>query len=201
MRKNFTRKICICFFALLFTFSACSRVKNDTQNQGQKSVQNQNQNAENVEIKEAAKESVFPKRQSFVNDFAGVLDKDERQKLESVLNRLKIRAEVDFAITVIDSTDGKSIRNYSLEMARDWEISGENGGILLVIAVKDRRWRIQVDGKLEQYLSDDEINKIGEIMTADLAGQNYFAGLKKCVGKIIDVLAERQKFEPIEFQD
>ena len=72
------------------------------------------------------------------------------------------RAKIDFAIAVVDTTGERSIFDYSLAMAKEWKIGSENGGILLVVAVKDRKWHIQVTKGLENDLPDAEVKKIGE---------------------------------------
>ena len=139
----------------------------------------------------------FPKADGLVNDFAGVLSEKDKQDLEAVLKRLQERAKIDFAIAVVETTGEKSIFDYSLAMGKEWKIGSENGGILLVAAVKDRKWHIQITRNLEDDLTNAEVKKIGEVIVPDFKSKNYGAGIKKVVNKMIAELAKKQGFEAI----
>jgi uncharacterized protein len=139
----------------------------------------------------------FPKADGFVNDFAGVLPENDKQDLESALKKLQERAKIDFAIALVETTGEKNIFDYSLAMAKEWKIGSENGGILLVAAVKDRKWHIQIDKKLEKLLTNEEVKKIGDVVVPDFKSKKYGAGIKKCVNKMIAELAKKQGFETI----
>lgn len=134
----------------------------------------------------------FPKPDGFVNDFADALSEKDEQDLESAMQRLQARAKIDFGVAVVDTTGEKSIFDYSLAMAKEWKIGSENGGILLVVAVKDRKWHIQITRGLEKDLSDTEVKKIGELMVPDFKKGNYADGIRKCVNKMIAELAKKK---------
>jgi uncharacterized protein len=138
----------------------------------------------------------FPKAGGFVNDFAGVLAEKDEQDLEAALRKLQERAKIDFAIALVETTGEKNIFDYSLAMAKEWKVGSENGGILLVVAVTDRKWHIQVTRGLENGLSDAEVKKIGDLVVPDFKNKKYGAGIKKCVNKMIAELARKQGFEP-----
>ncbi len=136
----------------------------------------------------------------FLNDLSGIFSESEKDETERVLRELREKAEIDLGIAVIDTTGGKDISGYSLEMAREWKIGAKNGGALLVVAIKDRGWYIQIDSRLQKDLSNEEIRNIGEVMIPDFREGKYPDGIKKCVEKIISVLAAKQHFAPIKFK-
>lgn len=142
----------------------------------------------------------FQRPTGFLNDLSGIFSESEKEKTERVLRELRDKAEIDLGIAVIDTTGGKDISGYSLEMAREWKIGAKNGGALLVVAVKDRNWYIQIDSRLQKDLSNEEVRNIGELMIPDFREGKYPDGIKKCVEKIISVLAAKQHFDPIKFK-
>ncbi len=136
----------------------------------------------------------------FLNDLSGIFSESEKDETERVLRELRDKAEIDLGIAVIDTTGGKDISGYSLEMARERKIGAKNGGALLVVAIKDRGWYIQIDSRLQKDLSNEDIRNIGETMIPDFREGKFPDGIKKCVEKIIAVLAAKQHFDPIKFK-
>jgi uncharacterized membrane protein YgcG len=139
----------------------------------------------------------FPKAGGFVNDFAGVLSEKEKQDLEAALKKLQERAKIDFGVAVVETTGDRTPFDYSLAMAKEWKIGSENGGILYVIAVKDRKWHIQITRDLEDDLTNAEVKTIGDVLVTDFKNKKYGAGIKKVVNKMIAELAKKQGFEPL----
>lgn len=133
----------------------------------------------------------FPKPTGFVNDFANVLNEQEEAKIEVKLKDFQGRSNVDIAVALVPTTDGQSVSDYSLEMAKQWKIGSENGGALLLVAVEDRQWRIQIDKKLELILPSIEVKAIGETMTPDLKEKKYADAVEKCVDKFIAELTKK----------
>lgn len=134
-----------------------------------------------------------------MNDYAEILDDDSENQFESVLGELRTKAKIDFALAIVRSTNGKNIFDFSLEVAKDWKIGSENGGLLLVVAIDDRTWFIQIDKRLEQNLSNAEVKQIGDTMIPFFKDKKYADGLRKCVETMIESLAEKQKFDPVKF--
>ena len=153
----------------------------------------------NVEVESPPPVHQFPKPNGFVNDFAAIVTATEEENLESVLRRLRERGKIDFAIVIVKSTGSRDIFDYSLAMANEWKVSSENGGILLLVSIEDRKWGIQIDKKLEKKFTNEEIKRLGDLMVPHFREQNYNAGLRVCVKAIADELARRHDFEPVNF--
>lgn len=158
-------------------------------------ISHQNSNAE-LAVQNI--QSPLPPPAGFVNDYANVLDESTKNQLESTLTLLKERSGIEFGIAVIDTTGGQPIKDYSLAVARGWGIGPKDttkgGGLLLLIAVKDRKWRIEVSRSLEKDLPDDVSLEIGKLMNEPFRQQRYSEGVKVCVDAIIGRLAELRGF-------
>jgi uncharacterized protein len=62
----------------------------------------------------------------------------------------------EMVIAIIDSTDGRTIEDYAQELFDKWEIGQKaaNNGLLVLVAINDRKWRVQTGYGLEGVLPD-----------------------------------------------
>ena len=135
----------------------------------------------------------------YVNDNANVIDAGTKERLATILNRLKERADIEFAVVTVPTTGSGDIFSYSLALARGWGIGskeGEKNGLLLVVAVNDRKWQVQVSRHLEGDMPD---TLAGEIARQRLVPQfrqnNYSQGISDFVQAAIATLAEKRGFQ------
>jgi len=134
---------------------------------------------------------------SFVNDTAGVLSDDSKNKLEQKLAALKSAGKIDFAVVTLNTTGEQPIADYSLALARCWSIGGQNpdgSGMLMLLAVDDRKWHLQISRSMEKVLSNEEIQDAGSQMTPFLRERNYLEGIDRFVDATIRTIAPRRKF-------
>jgi hypothetical protein len=102
----------------------------------------------------------LPQLSGLVNDFAAVLEGQTRDLIEKTLADFKSRTGIDISIVTVKTTGDLSAYDYSLGLARRrWERQGDSGkgGLLILIAINDRRWHIQVSRSLEATLPDSEV--------------------------------------------
>jgi uncharacterized protein len=131
-----------------------------------------------------------------VVDDAQVIEPATRQKLESIYVNLKQRADIEFAVVTVDTTGGRDIFEYSLDVYRGWGIGSKtNDGFLLLVAVKDRKYYTQVGYHLEGDLND---GLVGEIQRNYLVPQfkkgNYSQGIYDTVQAYVATLAQKRGF-------
>src|SRR6188474_3527587 len=115
-------------------------------------------------------------------DNANVIDAATRSKLEAIYLNLKERADVEFAVATIDTTGGRDIFEYSLDVYRGWGIGSKtNDGFLLLVGYH-----------LEGDLND---GVVGEIQRTYLVPQfkkgNYNQGIYDTVQAYVATLAEK----------
>ena len=103
-----------------------------------------------------------PKDNFFVNDFADVISAADEQKMQAQGEALYKKCGAQVVVATVKTLDGSDIESYSLEMARSWKIgSDENDdGILLLLAVEERKVRIEVGYGLEGALPDSKTGRI-----------------------------------------
>ena len=144
--------------------------------------------------------SPLPPPTGFINDYANVFDRESKERLELVLTELRDKTEIEFAVVTIETTGEKSIFDYSLAVAKGWGVgpkdtSSKGGGLLLMMALKDRQWRLQVSRSLEKDLPDEVSKQLGD-QSRELYKQGKYAeGIAKYVQAIIERLGKVRGFE------
>jgi hypothetical protein len=91
-----------------------------------------------------------------VNDLAGTLDPDVAARLEGRLADFERETTHQIAVLTIPSLEGEPIEPFALRVAEAWRLgqAGVDNGILLVVAPRDRRARIEVGYGLEGVVPD-----------------------------------------------
>ena len=121
-----------------------------------------------------AAQATLPKPTGFINDYAGVLDTRIMRQLESVADELKKKTKTEVAVAVIESLEGDSVENYANVLAESWGVGGEGDrGALLLVAIKDRRMRIEIGYGLEPIIPDGLAGQVREHMRPALAAADY----------------------------
>ena len=94
--------------------------------------------------------------QGYVNDFAGVIAEASRAPLEAYCHAVEQSTGVQIALVTVQSLDGEPIEDVANTVFRAWGVGqkGGNEGILLLLAVADRRSRLEVGYGLEPILPD-----------------------------------------------
>lgn len=145
-----------------------------------------------------AVESPLPRPKGFVNDFAEVIDDITQASLESKFRVLRANSKIDFVVVTIETTGDRDIFDYSLAVARGWGVgppaSEGGGGLLLMFAVKDRKWQLQVSRDLEADLPDDAAGELAAVMKPLLREGRFGEAATEYADAIIGRLAARRGF-------
>jgi uncharacterized protein len=133
-----------------------------------------------------------------VNDYAGVIDKANKDRLETELGNLDRLHQIQFSVVTVDTTGGQDIFDYSLALARGWGIGSKDAtkpSLLLVVAIKDRKYFTQVSRHLEGDLPDGLVGQIQreKLVPAFKAGQ-YGPGIAVTIGTYIATVAAKEGF-------
>lgn len=139
----------------------------------------------------AQAELAVPPLQGRVMDLAGRLGAEQRAQLEQRLAQFEHERGAQIAVLIVETTEGEPIEGYALRVAEAWKLGrrGVDDGALVVLAIADRRLRIEVGYGLEGVLTDATSNRIiDEIMVPHLRTGDYYAALNAGVERIIAVI-------------
>lgn len=143
-------------------------------------------------------QSPLPPPSGHVNDYVPAIDDGTHDRLEQALVELQKRSNINLVVAIVKSTGDQPIFDYSLAVARGWDVSTGRDGILLLVATDDRRWRIQTSRGLERDLPDQKVKDLGDLMNGPFSQQHYGEGISRCIEAMIKVLAEKRGFAPIK---
>lgn len=92
----------------------------------------------------------------YVNDFAELLSPETESYLVSVNEELIGKTGAQVVVVTLPSLNGESIEEFSTELFRQYGIGSreKNNGVLLLLALEEREFRIEVGYGLEGALTD-----------------------------------------------
>ncbi|MDX2510225.1 MAG: TPM domain-containing protein, partial [Desulfobacterales bacterium] len=99
-----------------------------------------------------------------VVDLAGIVDNPTEAKLNQYLRELEQKTTAQIAILTIKSLEGESIEDLSITVAHDkWKLGqkGKDNGVLLLVSLSDKKYRIEVGYGLEGVIPDSLAGSIG----------------------------------------
>ncbi|HEY9283294.1 MAG TPA: TPM domain-containing protein, partial [Pyrinomonadaceae bacterium] len=145
-----------------------------------------------------AARSPLPAPQGFVNDYANVIDQATEDRLETILTNLKTVGQIEFAVVTVDTTNDVPIFDYSLAVARGWGIGAKDGdraGLLLLVAVRDRKYFTQTSRHVEGDLPDGVLGQIQRSrLVPPFREGNYAKGITDTAETYVATLAQSRGF-------
>ncbi|HEY1495137.1 MAG TPA: TPM domain-containing protein [Candidatus Solibacter sp.] len=132
------------------------------------------------------------KPQGYVSDFAHVIDPASKAQLEAYGATVERATGAQMALVTIPSLEGEPIEDVANTIFRAWGVGqkGKNEGILLLLAIGDRRNRIEVGYGLEPILPDGFVGSVLREMRPALRQQQYGEALMAAAEVIGNTIAK-----------
>lgn len=146
-------------------------------------------------LKLAAEEKI-PAPVGWVNDFVGIIDDGHKKKIEAIIEETERATSAEIAVAVFDSIAPYDEASYARLVFDSWKIGkkGKDNGVLILIALAEHRWRIEVGYGLEGILPDGLCGQIGRSKMVPLFKQDKYAeGIYEGVATIAAVIAKEYK--------
>jgi len=122
----------------------------------------------------------IPPLRGRVNDNASLLSQTSINELESYLAGLESASGAQVVLLTIPSLSGENLESYSLRVAEKWGLGGKenDNGVLLLVALNERKVRIEVGYGLESTLTDAKSGVIiRDIMIPEFRKGSYSEGI------------------------
>src|SRR5580658_9148180 len=115
----------------------------------------------------------------YVNDFAHVLTPNGAQALESYCANVEQATGAQIAIVLVDTLEDEPIEDVTNRLFRQWGVGkkGKDEGLMLLLAVKDRKQRAEVGYGLEPVISDGYAGSVLRGIRPILQQGNYAGAL------------------------
>lgn len=109
-----------------------------------------------------AQEADFPQYRGYINDFANLINPADYQKLNALVIALEQKTTAEIVVVTLKTTNPYDVQDYSVKLWEKWKIgkAGKDNGILLLVAIDDRKVWITTGYGLEGAIPDAEASKV-----------------------------------------
>lgn len=141
---------------------------------------------------------VSPTADFYVNDYAGLLDKETENYIINANKSLYSQTGAQIVVVTIPSLGSSSLEDYATELFRSFGIGDKtkNNGLLLLLALEERQFRVEVGYGLEGILPDAKTGRIqDEYIIPYLKQNNWNDGIKNGFSAFLEIVASEYNAE------
>jgi uncharacterized protein len=139
----------------------------------------------------------FPERSNtLVTDYTNTLSPADKQQLETKLVTYNDSTSTQIAVVILKSTGNYDINDYGVQLLRKWGIGqkDKNNGVLVLVAIGDRKMSIQTgygaEGSLPDIVTQDIIQND---LKPHFKQGDYYGGLDAGTNSIIKAMKGEYK--------
>lgn len=137
-----------------------------------------------------------PRSNTLVTDYTHTLSETDQQQLEHKLVAFNDSTSTQIAVVLMKSVGEYDISDYGLKLGRSWGIGqkGKNNGILVLVAINDRKVTIQTGYGAEGAVPDVITHQIIENdLKPHFKNGDYYGGLDACTDDLIKYIKGEYK--------
>ncbi|MBE0474497.1 TPM domain-containing protein [Rhodoferax sp.] len=140
----------------------------------------------------AQAQQAVPALTAHVIDTAGTLSGTQREALEARLDAFEQSSGAQVVVLLVPGTQPEDIASYANRVANSWKIGRKDigDGLLLIVAVQDRKLRIEVAKTLEGAIPDLAAKRIiDQAITPRFKQGDYAGGIDAGVTRIMALIS------------
>lgn len=141
-----------------------------------------------------------PSPPRLVNDLANVIDDGNEAVLEAKLVAYNDSTSTQIAVITIASIEPYDVSDYAYKIGRYWGVGNKefNNGIVILVAVNDRRMFIATGYGTEAYLTDIRSKRIIDgILTPAFQQNDYYGGVDAATTEIMKYMTGAYEGQPL----
>src|SRR5207237_5138554 len=121
-----------------------------------------------------------------------VLSDNTVNNLNQLCKQVDEKAHAQIAVVTVNSLDGSDVDSYAVDLFHKWGIGGKatDHGVLILLAVKDRRYRVEVGYGLEPILPDGKVGGFGREAVRYLRNNDDDGALLLLTSRVTQVIAQ-----------
>ncbi len=129
---------------------------------------------------------------NYVNDFAHILDAPTAAQLNALCLEVDQKTHAQISVVTINSLDGSDIESFTSALFKKWGIGDKSTkrGVLIVLAVKDRRYRTEVGYGLEPILPDGRVGSFGRNSVPYLRNGDFNGAVALITTSVANAIAD-----------
>lgn len=125
-----------------------------------------------------------------VMDMAGILSAEQKNILSDKIRALHGEKKFQAQILIIPSLEDENIEDYSIKVAEAWKIGDKKSGdgVILLVAVREHKMRIEVGQGIEGVLTDLRSSRlIRSVLAPQFKRGDYYQGLSNYLYTLSDL--------------
>jgi len=140
----------------------------------------------------AEKIATLPKPTGYIDDYAAVLSPDAKRQMEALCVELHQKTRAQVFVVTVGSLDNVSIELFANKLFNKWKIGEKrtNRGVLLLFAISERKYRIEVGYGFERILSNATADYIGQTMVPSLRTGDYDDAVNGGLDSVAQIIAD-----------
>ncbi|MBN1828425.1 MAG: TPM domain-containing protein [Deltaproteobacteria bacterium] len=145
-----------------------------------------------IALTQPASPANFPSPRGAVNDFAGVLSGESVRAMELLAQEVLEKTGTSIVVATVPSVEGADPDDYANRLYEAWGIGkkGEDKGVLIFLALKERRVRIETGYGVEAILTDGRSGEILDTLVIPyLRKGDYNQGLANAAAGVASIIA------------
>jgi uncharacterized protein len=143
---------------------------------------------------------IYPNKPTgYVNDYVGLVDQAQKQRLEAKLSTYRDTTSNVIVIATLESLRGASIEEVATSMFTDWRMweGDRRNGVLILIVPSERRIRIEVGYGLEGAIPDILAGRvISNIIQPAFREGRFYDGLDRATSALMQMAAGEYEAVP-----
>ena len=118
-----------------------------------------------------------PTSEFYAADYANVLSDETEKFIISQSKSIYDKTGAQIVAATVESLDGMEIRDYALNLGRNWKIGSEkNNGILILLSIGERKIDVEVGYGLEGAIPDSKSGRLIDNYAIPYLKDNNFDG-------------------------
>ncbi len=134
-----------------------------------------------------------------VNDYGDILNSSQETTLESLLREAENKTSSQVVLLTIPSLQGEVLEDYSMRVVEKWKIGQEkfDNGLLVLVAMKERKIRVEVGYGLEHIITDAKSSYIiRKLMVPFFKKGNYYDGINQGLIAVTGLITKEFEITP-----
>jgi uncharacterized protein len=138
------------------------------------------------------------KPQGYLSDFARVVDPASRTRIERYCKQIEDQTGAQIALVTLPSLDGEEVEDVGNRLFRAWGIGqkGGNNGVLLLLAISERRSSVELGYGIEPIIPDGFAGAVLREMRPALREGHYGDAMIAAAGRIGDEILKARQVDP-----
>ncbi len=127
----------------------------------------------------------------YVIDLANVIQPDAKAKISAMATELQQKTGSQIAVVTVNSLEGADRDQYAADLYKHLGVGPKKNdeGVLLLVAPKERQYKIEVGYGLEPVINDARAGDIGRSMVPSFRAGDYSAAILSAMTQIAQLIA------------